>query len=467
MHTITSLLEDRGIRPPKVSGSKGGEYASPCPGCGGDDRFRIWPGQNNGDGSYWCRVCGKRGDPIQFLMDFDGKTFPQAALEMGKELKAKPLVRRTGSKKDGIELIKESKSAKPDILPNATWQGKAAKLVDHAHEQLLELPEQLAWLKNRGIDIDAVKQFKLGWLHANVFRSRESWGLDTIRKADQKPKKLFIPQGLVIPWLDKTGRVIRLKVRRPDEVKNRYFMVPGSAAMPIATDVNKQAFVVVESELDAVLIAAHAGDLVGAVALGSVTTKPSDQLSRVLKKSLALLIALDFDTPGAKAFAWWKTRFMQSERWPTPEGKDPGEAFQGGVDIRAWIKAGLPPIFNIPEKLESISKSDEEKLAGVKEAKPAQDVPGANEKSEIWPHLTYIEKMQTAFNKFPFNLYVKDGEIEIDICNWALKHQANGPVIWAKRYDFVLKLICDSDELEEYILNHPHKDNLKSNNFLV
>jgi hypothetical protein len=26
-----------------------------------------------------------------------------------------------------------------------------------------------------------------------------------------------------------------------------------------------------------------------------------------------------------------------------PQGKDPGEAFEKGVDIQAWIRAGLPP----------------------------------------------------------------------------------------------------------------------------
>jgi len=51
---------------------------------------------------------------------------------------------------------------------------------------------------------------------------------------------------------------------------------------------------------------------------------------------------VDFDDAGAKA-AWqfWLSTYPNARRWPCPIGKDPSEAFQKGLSIRAWVEAGL------------------------------------------------------------------------------------------------------------------------------
>jgi len=50
----------------------------------------------------------------------------------------------------------------------------------------------------------------------------------------------------------------------------------------------------------------------------------------------------------ARAFQWWSDHYgKRCERWPVPNGKDPGEAYQLGVDLKRWIEAGLPPILTI------------------------------------------------------------------------------------------------------------------------
>lgn len=68
----------------RVSASKGGEFAGACPGCGGEDRFRVW----SESGRFWCRRCGKKGDSIQYLRDFRNLSFKQAAQLVGKQLTA-------------------------------------------------------------------------------------------------------------------------------------------------------------------------------------------------------------------------------------------------------------------------------------------------------------------------------------------------------------------------------------------
>ena len=81
---VLELIKEKGIEPKKAASTKGGEYHSSCPGCGGDDRFHVWPEQNSGEGSFWCRQCNKGGDAITFLMEFEGLDYPQACEKLDK-----------------------------------------------------------------------------------------------------------------------------------------------------------------------------------------------------------------------------------------------------------------------------------------------------------------------------------------------------------------------------------------------
>src|SRR5450759_324100 len=64
----------------RVASTNGGEYAGPCPFCGsGDDRFRVWPEE----GRYWCRVCERHGDGIQYLRDRHGLGYREARERLG------------------------------------------------------------------------------------------------------------------------------------------------------------------------------------------------------------------------------------------------------------------------------------------------------------------------------------------------------------------------------------------------
>ena len=76
--TAMSLLDLIGREVPlhRVASTHGGEYAGPCPWCGGRDRFRVWPHAERP--GYWCRRCGQKGDGIQYLRERDGLSFAEA-----------------------------------------------------------------------------------------------------------------------------------------------------------------------------------------------------------------------------------------------------------------------------------------------------------------------------------------------------------------------------------------------------
>ena len=69
---------------------RGAEFHGPCPFCGeGYDRFIVWPEQDE-TGRYWCRQCNRKGDGIQFLRDYLGQSFGDAAARFGKDISYPP-----------------------------------------------------------------------------------------------------------------------------------------------------------------------------------------------------------------------------------------------------------------------------------------------------------------------------------------------------------------------------------------
>ncbi len=71
----------------RVAASGGGEWAGPCPFCGGQDRFHVQP-QAEGGGRWLCRGCtgGKWQDALEFgVRLWPGLSFPQVCALLGDE----------------------------------------------------------------------------------------------------------------------------------------------------------------------------------------------------------------------------------------------------------------------------------------------------------------------------------------------------------------------------------------------
>lgn len=321
----------------RVSTNKGGEYAGPCPLCGdggkggNSDRFHVWPNQGD-SGSWWCRRCNRGGDAIQYLREVEGMTYREACEALG------------------VDSLREKRPPemaykRPEFSPRAcdmageVWQAHAAKLVAYAHQCLLDCGQQMAWLQARGIGRESVLRHQLGWLGTDYYRQRAAWGLPEELKADGKPKKLWLPMGVTIPCFDQHGSLQRVRIRRP-EGDPRYFLVPGSSTLCMIIGEGSIA-VVVESELDAITLAGVAPDGFVVVAMGNSSAKPDQGADRVLRSCRKILVALDSDEAGARAAAKWRQWYPDTTtRWPMIGGKDPGEAYAAGVDLRVWLEAG-------------------------------------------------------------------------------------------------------------------------------
>jgi len=439
VNTLDLALKKVKLR--KVSSTKGGEWQGPCPGCGeGTNRFHVWPYQHDGKGSYWCRVCEKAGDNIQFLIDFDGLTFKEACASLNITL----------PDRSGYRGASASHKEKPDFSPSQhippadLWQEKAQKFIAWARGNLTKNTEVLSWLDRRGISAETAADYYLGWNPGedgnDIYRNRGSWGLPEFKKDDGKIKALWIPRGLVIPNVI-DGVVYRIRIRRP-EGEPRYYVIPGSSMSTMILERTRRAFVVVESELDAIAVVAN-NLTAGAVGLGSSHAKPDAEAYEVLKEALQILISLDYDDAGRKALAWWKAQFDRCDRWPVPQGKDPGEAYGMGIDLDQWIQTGLPPVLTmetIKPKGETIPQKAEAFLEKLKtkglrdETIPTKPVP---------PLVLELR-----------DLLLKNPGVKIINTKDRFTALRHGKYVGGRIGDLIFR----SPEVMDYIMNHPSEE---------
>jgi len=344
----------------KVSGGKSGrgvEYAGPCPVCGGSkgsDRFHVWPDQGE-NGTWWCRRCEKGGDLVEFYRFRDDLGYHDACRKAGVEAKKTTAYEPTAPPSRKKTPASDFQPTAPSNIP-LTWADHAAKFVAYCRQNLLESNQAISLLESRGISLEAAKEFNLGYNPQDTYRSRESWGMPTVIKENGKPRKLWFPAGLMIPLII-AGQVSRLRVRR-DEGEPKYYVIPGSNS-EILVSRQAEAMVVVESELDAILMASIAGDLVGVAAMGTAKAKPTEALHRIMSAAACIIVCLDSDEPkwnegkqrweaaGQEGSQWWLQNYRQAIRLPVIGGKDPGDAFKAGIDLRKWLIAGLPPRFQM------------------------------------------------------------------------------------------------------------------------
>lgn len=341
---ILEFLQSEGITTRAKNQS---EYSSPCLVCGGNDRFQSWPEKNR----WYCRGCNKSGDLIELVQFCKALSFPEACRFIGEEWRISNDRSPNSAPESGKrESHKQHQAWKPKPVEaiSAGWLEKTKALIDWSHEQLLSNPEQLKWLQiGRGINDETVKRFKLGWNPKDLFRERRAWGLpEELNPKTGKPKKLFIPAGLVIPGRDSAGCINLVKIRRPDppEGQARYYFLPGGAVAPCFFGDNLGSLIVVESELDAVLLAQESGGILAAVSTGSATNRPDSKSFEILSQADHLIISLDNDDAGGKAGVnFWPDTFKSSRPWfvPATHGKDHTAAFLSGFPIGGWLKGIL------------------------------------------------------------------------------------------------------------------------------
>jgi len=309
----------------------GREYKGPCPFCkAGTDRFTIWP-----DGErprYWCRTCDQKGDTIQFCRDYLNMSYAEACAHVGQPQKPRPAT--------AAPRTQASINTEPPAPPAEQWAERARQFV-YESQDALEGSKAFEWLINRGLTEETIFTSGIGYNPAERYEPRDLWGLPPEQRKDGRRKDLWLPRGIVIPWM-MDDQVVGVRIRRPAGDPLYYFISGGTSTALFGSDEMDAALpaVLVEGEFDALTIQQESRDLVNAVATGS--TMGARRMKWVGRLSLLphTLISYDNDEAGNKAAHWWIKQLGNAKRW-RPYWGDVNQLAQDGVNVRRWIWQGL------------------------------------------------------------------------------------------------------------------------------
>lgn len=315
----------------------GGEYAGPCPWCGGTDRFCVWPGDDFPH--YWCRGCGERGGVAHFLVKKLSLTWEDA--------------RRVEA--EGLDISNARKSAEGARSPETTqagvlgapcmeWQWMAQRLVRMAaaalHREDGDAPRVMRYLQGprRGLSPETIDARHLGYIPQDWYCNPEEWGM----KADRDIKKVFVPRGILIPY-ESDGQIWGLKVRRlTDEKKLRFVKIAGSANALYGADtlVSGACASLSESEFDAMVAMQNAPGAAHCATGGTDGAREPRWLAK-LAMAEAVVVTYDPDSGGDERAAWWLSRLKNSARL-RPVGGDLTRMHCAGEPLLGpWLTAGI------------------------------------------------------------------------------------------------------------------------------
>lgn len=318
---LTLISSDTELK--KTAGTHGGEYHGACPFCGGRDRFAVWP--NATRPGWWCRMCEKGGDAIQYLRE-KGYSFHDACAALEVVI--------------GHPQIARSYTPPVECLPpSQAWRASAGGLVLTAQQELKRHARAVDYLHSRGLTDHTIAAAGLGYNPATRAVSRAAWGLEPDPKQGDK---MWLPAGIVIPCrID--NQLWKVQIRRDDvkEGQDRYKTVTGSSnALYGASSLKVDSpAMLVEGPFDALAVWQEAGTLISVAACGTSGARRARWITRLALAS-EVLIALDADDAGDGAASWWLGVLENGRRW-RPYYDDPGQMLQDGADVRGWVLAGL------------------------------------------------------------------------------------------------------------------------------
>ncbi len=282
---------------------------------------------------WWSRN-GEVGDGIQYLQRHCGMDFPEAVSILSGTITFQNITSQHVSRQN---LHYPGLKKQPEQWRTKKWQSNSEKLIRVGQSYLLgpNGKEKVSCLVHvRGLDLDTIRQRHLGWL----------------------PTKGHMPSKLLIPCYDSEGKLIRIRFRidNPDPGQERYRISKGSnpdSPYPIGV-ASAKPLMILESELDAILIAQEAGEHIGVLGMGTTEMKFNPAMIRYLSDNIPIiLISLDNDQSGREKTTALVNELPNAIDWPVPEkyGKDPGEACKR-INLKQWIETGLMSLPTLSKK---------------------------------------------------------------------------------------------------------------------
>ncbi|MFT8482119.1 MAG: DNA primase [Gluconobacter cerinus] len=260
------------------------------------------------DDHFHCFGCGAHGDAISFVMQSDGRSFPEAVEQLAAEA--------------GLEVPKQDPRSEARAREVKSL-GDVLSLVQASYRRRLFLQEGregLAYLRGRGLSDATIERFGLGWsgdgrhlveeLRAHDVTPEMLVQAGILRVDDRgQPKGELFFNRVTFPIRDRRGKLISFGARTLGDGQPKYLNGPETALfskrrtlynLDLAREaVHKGAeLVVVEGYMD--VIALDQAGCGGAVApLG--TALGEEQLDLLWRMTPSPILCLDGDAAGARA----------------------------------------------------------------------------------------------------------------------------------------------------------------------
>ncbi len=260
------------------------------------------------DDHFHCFGCGVHGDAISYVMQSEGRSFPEAVEQLASEA--------------GLEVPKADPRTEARAR-EAQSLGDVLNLVQESYRRRLYRPEGregLAYLRGRGLTDQTIERFGLGWSGdgRQLLDELRPHGVSVemliragVMRVDEQgaPKGELFFNRVTFPIRDRRGRMMSFGARTLGDGQPKYLNGPETALfskrrtlfnLDLAREgVHRGAdLVVVEGYMD--VIALDQAGFGGAVApLG--TAMGEEQLELLWRMSPSPILCLDGDAAGARA----------------------------------------------------------------------------------------------------------------------------------------------------------------------
>ena len=306
--------------------------------------FFVSPARN----SYYCFGCGEKGDIFSFVQHFEGLDFMGALRVLGSRA--------------GVQVVAENPRKREE---RSTLLGSLEEAMKFFEANLQTNKEALRYLQDRGISIETIKHFRIGyaqneWERLKSYLMSKDISTKTllkaglIKEAEDESKKKDGTQRyydrfrgrIMFPIMDASGRIIAFSGRLYPEVDvaAKYINSPETEVFNKSTvlygfDKAKMAIrkfnfsIVVEGQVD--LVMSHQAGFRNTVAL-SGTALSHDHITLLNRLSHNIVFAFDSDSAGNKSAGKSAevalSLGMDVKVARLPKGTDPALLVQKGVE---------------------------------------------------------------------------------------------------------------------------------------
>lgn len=188
--------------------------------------FRV----NHDKGFYKCFGCGQGGDAIQFLMDHEGMTFPEALEHVGRIAKLKVEYAEIADRQEELEKATREKQRRDDqaaqmkyAWDNYQYQGLPATDFEWIGDKEAETLDKIIKLDGREWRLSTLQKFQIGYAPKNSYLSKiiQINKLDEtifaeigiVKKGDHGTYDFF-RERILFPIRDHLGKIVGLAGRK-------------------------------------------------------------------------------------------------------------------------------------------------------------------------------------------------------------------------------------------------------------